>query len=75
MKHGKLLWSEDECTPGTPGHVTVDDKYQELTGEKFDSKAAVETEDGGDCFYYRMSTGLVVCMAYDGWSIYEGNPP
>lgn len=75
MDHGKSVWCEDECTPGTPGHVTIDDARWERFHERYDQRNAVEKEDHGDSFYCRMPNGFVTCHSYIGHEIFAPPDP
>lgn len=74
-----LVWSEDECTRGLPGHVYVSDQWKILFNEdnffdQFESAKIVKTtkkENYGDCFHRTMSNGYRVFCSVDGYSIYK----
>lgn len=70
MTHGKLVWSEDECTRHDPDHETIGRQWRRRFGEELDAKQTVEREDAGDTFWYRMRNGYVACLSYDGWYVY-----
>ncbi len=69
-KQYKRIWSEDDATPGTEGHVTLDIKWRELFGEQL-VRNRNNVEDYGDYFLELMPNGYVVEVAYDGHSIYK----
>lgn len=63
---GKRLWVEEDATPGTPGHEGIEGAWRRLFGEDFDSRSAIEFEDGGDTTLYRMPNGAIACSSYRG---------
>lgn len=78
MTHGKQLWCEDDMLLHDPDRERIGQAWQRLFGEPFPEsmverkRVAVEHEDAGDSFWYKMPNGAVACHSCDGWVIYEG---
>jgi len=45
----KVLWSEDDCTRNTEGHVGIHQKWKELFGQSYHPSRATRVLDHGDC--------------------------
>jgi hypothetical protein len=62
----KKLWSEDDCTRGTPGHEYVGAAWKRLFGTEFDCKAWDVEIDHGDCIE-RQFGHISVWNVYGAW--------
>ncbi len=74
-------WTEDDATPGTPGHVTVSDYVERQYGLKLRDIDAGVKADYGDHWIalYSIKTAgqdrlLLVMVACDGNEVREGIP-
>ena len=75
MKHGKAVWTEDDCTTNDPDHESLCAAWLRLFSHPLDYKRAVKEEDGGDGHSYLMPNGYIAWASYPGGSsIYEQSP-
>lgn len=68
MKDSKRVWTEDDCTSGTEGHVTIQQMWRGLFGEELDTKKALRKEDCGDYDKFWMPNGYIAILSYPGGS-------
>jgi hypothetical protein len=64
----KVVWTEDDATPGTEGHVTLSAAWKKRYNESWCDarKDAINEEDCGDCIVFTMPDGRVAYESYPG---------
>ncbi len=68
------VWVEDDATPGTDGHESIDAAWLRICGVKLDTIDAIRVVDHGDCTEYHMPCGRIACTSYPGASTIEFDP-
>lgn len=63
----KVVWAEDDATPGTEGHVTLSAAWKKRYNEEWcDARKNAISMDCGDCIMFTLPDGRVAYESYPG---------
>ena len=62
----ELLWCEDDCTSGTPGHESIGAAWKRLFGTRYTDQQPTAVIDHGDCIE-RQFGSISVWNIYGAW--------
>src|SRR5688572_20510802 len=65
-RNTESVWSEDDATPGTPGHETIRAAWERIYNENYSTIAWAEIHDDGDAYFRLTGDGRIAIESYPG---------